>query len=64
VPLTIVPALMFFEMAPGWSTARLAYGTSALLAVAAGVMLAGRRTWAVIGVGGWLALSFYHIKFL
>ena len=60
VPLAIAPGLMFFEMMPDWSHARLAYGTCALLAVAAGVMLAHRRSWAAIAVVGWLALTWYN----
>jgi hypothetical protein len=60
VSLAISPALMFFEMMPDWSHARLAYGTCALLAVATGAMLAHRRTWAALAVGGWLALTWYH----
>lgn len=59
VPLAILPALMFFEMTPEWSTSRLAYGPGALLAVAAGVMLARRRVYAVLAASGWLALSCY-----
>jgi hypothetical protein len=60
VPLAIAPALMFFELTPDWSHARLAYGTCALLAVATGVMFTHRRTWTAIAVFGWLALTWFY----
>jgi hypothetical protein len=61
--LSLGPALMFFEMAPQWSTGRVAYGPSAVLAMCLGVIIAqttSRRVaaiWATLCCLSLIALS-------